>query len=80
MKDFKFFRQTIQPNIPERYRNNVHKSAAFVEGWEAAKRGEHAIRTRYGIGNPYIHYPLKNIWLYGWRDYLANTSFDTWQN
>ena len=78
ISDFKFLTQTRQPNVPEQYRNNVHKYNAFVEGWEAARRGEHAMNLRNGQGNPYFVNPLKQIWVLGWRDYIANTTFETW--
>jgi hypothetical protein len=77
MKPFKFFRQIKQPNVPEQYRNDIHKFNAFVEGWEAAMRGEHAMNLRNGQGNPYFVNPLKQIWTLGWRDYMVNETSES---
>ena len=77
MNNFKFLQPNkLRPIIPEEYRWDDLLVNVFVQGWEAAERGEHGIRTRYGGGNPYVFEPLKSIWLSGWRDYLNTTIFD----
>ena len=74
---FKFLQSNKpRPIIPEEYRGDNLLTSIFVQGWEAAERGEHGIRTRYGGGNPYHLQPLKDIWLSGWRDYINNIIFD----
>jgi ribosome modulation factor len=77
MNSFKFLQSTQErrPIVPSYIRNNAVRAAVFVDGWEAARRGEHAIRTRNG-GNPYPFGPLRHIWLTGWRHYLAETTYD----
>ena len=78
MTVFKFLqsKQERRPIVPTYFRDNIVRARVFVEGWEAAKRGEHAIRTRNGQGNPYDHPPLRHIWLTGWRHYIAEITFD----